>query len=149
MYLENIILQVTNTNTWKISPKSVFQWWFAQKNKGDVHPINLNWARHLGTRSMSSPEPTVWSRWLLEPVMEWPLPRASRSLPGASRPLLQMAVTWHHAEVVETRLHAKYRCTHRLTPPIKGGLPLLILHHHKAKSFSTFEQHSKGLGPSS
>ena len=45
---------------------------------------------------------------------------------GASLPLLQMVITWRHVEAVETRLHAKYS-THRLTPPIKGGLPLLII----------------------
>ena len=45
---------------------------------------------------------------------------------GASLPLLQMVITWRHVEAVETRLHAKYRHTHHLTPPIKGGLPFLI-----------------------
>jgi hypothetical protein len=40
-----------------------------------------------------------------------------------------MAVTWHHAEAMEARLLAKYGCTHYLTPPIKGGLPLLIPHN--------------------
>jgi hypothetical protein len=41
MYLENIILQVTNTNTWEISPKDAFLCLFAQKNKGDIYQIIL------------------------------------------------------------------------------------------------------------
>jgi hypothetical protein len=46
IYLENIILQVTNTNAWKISPKGTFQHRFAEKNKGDAHQINSKWAKH-------------------------------------------------------------------------------------------------------
>ena len=48
MYLENIILHVTNTNTWKNSPKGAFRRWFAQRNKGDAYQINATGAKHHG-----------------------------------------------------------------------------------------------------
>ena len=56
----------------------------------------------------------------------WPTPWGARAPTGASLPLLRMVVTWCHVKAVETRLCAKYRCTHRLTPPIKGCLPSLF-----------------------
>jgi hypothetical protein len=46
MYSENIILQVTNTNTWNNPPKGAFWRWFAQRNKGDAYHINANGAKH-------------------------------------------------------------------------------------------------------
>jgi hypothetical protein len=48
MYLENIILQVINTNTWKISPKGAFLRQFVQRNNKDAHQLNSTGAKHHG-----------------------------------------------------------------------------------------------------
>ena len=56
MYLENIILQVTNTNTWKISPKDAFRRLFAQRNKGDAHQLDSNRAKHHGEAIQVQPK---------------------------------------------------------------------------------------------
>ena len=46
MNLENIILQVTNTNTWNNSLKGTFWRWFVQRNKGDAYQINATRTKH-------------------------------------------------------------------------------------------------------
>jgi hypothetical protein len=48
MYLENIILHVTNINTWKISPKGAFRRQFVQRNNKDTHQLNSIGAKHHG-----------------------------------------------------------------------------------------------------
>jgi hypothetical protein len=124
MYLENIILHVTNTNTWKISPRGAFQCWFRQNNKGDAHQINSKWAKHP-RGATHFPWPAMWRRWRGGSVRDRPLPRGGHPLAGTAQPPLHGSVPPQHVEVVECMLHAKYSFKHRLLPYINRWVPPL------------------------
>jgi hypothetical protein len=49
MYLENITLQVTNTNIWRNSSKDAFRRRFVQRNNKDTHQLDSTRVeRHRG-----------------------------------------------------------------------------------------------------
>ena len=101
-------------------------------------PSNFTMRKTSQARPKHPQRPTKQRLWRKGLVMGWPTLGGARPPTGASRLLLRLAVTWRHAEAVETRLRAKYRCTHHLTPPIKGGLPLLILDTPQGKELLHF-----------
>ena len=97
-----------------------------EKESPNPNQMISNWRKTSCAWLIVPHRPTTRRWWREGLVRGRPNGGHMAHLPGASLPLLRMAVTWRHVEAVETRLHAKYRCTHHLTPPIKGGLPLLI-----------------------
>jgi len=100
-----------------------------------------------GTWSRTSPEPAMQRRWP-EAVVKGRPTLGGRQRPlGASLPLLALAVACLHAKAVELLFHAKNSHQHCVRSCINRGVPLLYNTPHKEKSFITFEQHSKGLGP--
>jgi hypothetical protein len=132
MYLENIILQFTNTKTRKISPKGTFQRWFGQKNK-TLTKSTQNRQGTLGHWSMSSPRPATQRRWRCGLVMD-------RLVLGGIRLSLSFLWRWHGFMLRRCIpcLHAKDSQKHRLGSSIsKGVTPCLNTHSTWATSHNT------------
>jgi hypothetical protein len=124
MYLGIIIFQDINTNAWKISLKGAFRRWFAQRNNREAHQLKVIQAKYL-PRSNLGPVHTAHH---VKAVVRGPGQ-------GSGDPLLvplyrPFVWRWHVAmqKVVELILHAKYRCTHHLTPCINRGVESPLQH---------------------
>jgi hypothetical protein len=76
MYLEIIILQVTNTNTWRISPKGA-----RETRETSTKSSQIGWGtpRHW---PMSSPHSTMQRQWWNGLVMDRPVLGGSQPLSG-------------------------------------------------------------------
>ena len=126
MYLENIILQVTNTNTWNNSPKDAFWRWFVQRRKGDAHHTNSKWAKPHGT--VTHDQPKACHAKVV--VKGWPLLRGGRSPLDAALPLwrwrLHAAMLWW----CSPKFCAKHRQKHRLHSCISRGVPPSLNTHY-------------------
>jgi hypothetical protein len=121
MYLENIILQVTNTNTWNNSPKGAFWCWFAQRNKGDTHQLSANQAKHHRDLIQSLPH---------EDGGEVTRSGGGRPL-GVPDPLSVLLshpfdgeVACLHAKAVGAGPHTRNSLHHHLEPCIDRGVPI-------------------------